>query len=98
MDQGEVGLFDNEDLNLTLLMEECAEVIQVCSKLKRFGWDDCYPDGGVSNKTRLEQELGDLSAIIHILTSNSDISAYNTYLNREKKLHKLKKYYRRLEG
>lgn len=89
--------FNDNDLNLTLLMEECAEVIHICSKIKRFGLEDCHPEGDVTNKTRLEQELGDIAAITHIVTRTSGLSAWEMHTFREKKLEKLKKYYRRLE-
>ena len=46
---------------LTILSEECAEVIQANSKLIRFGpYDE-------DNKAELEKELGDVMAMIMIL-------------------------------
>ena len=50
---------DTEHEALTVLMEECGEVIQECSKIIRFGAD----------YTRLNKELGDLFALIQILDS-----------------------------
>ena len=46
---------------LTILSEECAEVVQANSKLIRFGVDN------EENKDHLEQELGDIMAMICIL-------------------------------
>ena len=73
---------------LTILSEECAEVIQASSKLIRFGpYDE-------DNVAELEKELGDIMAMILILD-------YYGYVSREKitdnvihKLTKLKKYSR----
>lgn len=44
---------------LTILMEECAEVIQACTKIKRFGADD--------NVNALAKELGDLQCMINLV-------------------------------
>ena len=49
--------------NLVLLMEECAEVQQACTKILRFGWEGSYDDGE-SNITVLLQEIGDLLAVL----------------------------------
>lgn len=42
---------------LTILMEECAELIVECSKLKRFGYNDL---------TKFQKELGDLMAMVDL--------------------------------
>lgn len=51
---------------LTILLEECSEVIQVISKIFRFGMDNNYNDSP-TNKEKLQQELGDLLAMVEIL-------------------------------
>ena len=70
---------------LTVLQEECAEVIQEASKIKRFGH---LP----YNLTRFEKEIGDLWCMIELcheydLISYTAIEEYSQ-LKREK----LKKY------
>ena len=52
---------ENEKLHETLIItqEECAEVIQVISKIMRFGLDE--------NDHRLESELGDLLCMVDLL-------------------------------
>jgi NTP pyrophosphatase (non-canonical NTP hydrolase) len=71
---------------LTILSEECAEVIQANSKLIRFGpYDDV-------NVGELEKELGDLVAVIMILEYYGYIKFENIHNNIEPKLQKLKKY------
>lgn len=57
---------------LTVLMEECAEVIQEASKIIRFGRDNEY--NGETAVQRLEKELGDLQCMIDLLHANDMIS------------------------
>jgi NTP pyrophosphatase (non-canonical NTP hydrolase) len=47
---------------LGLLQEECAEVIQIISKIRRFGADSSnpYDSSGKNNKTLLNDEVGDV--------------------------------------
>lgn len=50
---------------LLILAEECAEVVQAVSKIMRFGIDSSW--NGKTTRQDLEQELGDLQAMISIL-------------------------------
>ena len=71
---------------LTILSEECAEVVQANSKLIRFGpYDD-------QNIIELEKELGDVMAVVMILDYYGYVSLDNIQKNIEPKLQKLKKY------
>jgi|TARA_B110000914_G_C15461588_1_gene446166 NTP pyrophosphatase (non-canonical NTP hydrolase) len=71
---------------LTILSEECAEVIQANSKLIRFGpYDE-------DNIKELEQELGDVMAMVMILDYYGYVSLTNIQQQIEPKLKKLKKY------
>ena len=71
---------------LTILSEECAEVIQADSKLIRFG---PYDEGNVAE---LEKELGDVMAMILILDYYGYVKLDNIKEQIEPKLQKLKKY------
>lgn len=51
---------------LGILQEECAEVIVEVSKIRRFGMDNMHKDG-TTHRTKLENELGDVLAMIDIL-------------------------------
>ena len=54
---------------LGLLQEECAEVIQIVSKIRRFGLESVNPyDPTHNNRTLLEHEIGDVRLIIQLLT------------------------------
>lgn len=55
------------DEALLILSEECAEVVQAISKCQRFGIDNYKPGKPKSNRAHLEDELGDLLAMITIL-------------------------------
>ena len=71
---------DTEHEALTILMEECGEVIQECSKIIRFGAD----------YTRLNKELGDLFALIEILDGFGVLNQAEITEQIEKKKEKLK--------
>jgi|TARA_B110000914_G_scaffold112312_1_gene98300 NTP pyrophosphatase (non-canonical NTP hydrolase) len=71
---------------LTILSEECAEVIQANSKLIRFGpYDE-------ENVDELEKELGDVVAMMLVLDYYGYIKLDNVQSNVKPKLQKLKKY------
>jgi NTP pyrophosphatase (non-canonical NTP hydrolase) len=63
---------------LDILQEECAEVIQSISKIRRFGIDNSYKDGG-TQREHLVQELGDVTLLIELLRAHNVFS--------EKELH-----------
>jgi NTP pyrophosphatase (non-canonical NTP hydrolase) len=50
---------------LLICQEECAEVTQAISKVMRFGLDSRWNDR--TNQERLEEEIGDLMAMVEIL-------------------------------
>jgi NTP pyrophosphatase (non-canonical NTP hydrolase) len=56
---------------LTILQEECAEVIVEVSKCFRFGPDQMMEGVDVTNMQRLQKELGDLQAMIELLVDNN---------------------------
>ena len=68
---------------MIILAEECAEVIQECSKLIRFNNED---------RSNLEKEIGDVAAML-MLASMHDVIDLNAVAKRvPEKLKKLKKY------
>lgn len=52
---------------LDILQEECAEVIVEVSKCRRFGIDSVHYRTGELHRTMLEQEIGDVLALVDIL-------------------------------
>lgn len=88
--------FDNINYNLNLLQEECNEVGAMASKILRFGLMSYnpYDPEQKRNYQLLEQELGDVLALIDILIEN-DIGITPEGLQEAKlrKLAKLPKFY-----
>ena len=77
---------------LDILQEECAEVIQAVSKISRFGLDNLKPGKPKTNREHLEEELGDLIAMIDILTRNGIVDSANIEMAATAKIEKLKQW------
>jgi len=75
---------------MDILQEECAEVIQAVSKISRFGLDNLKPGKPKTNREHLEEELGDLYAMIEILQELDVVSWTNIELAAGAKREKLK--------
>lgn len=72
---------------LSITQEECAEVIQAISKVFRFGIDTVWK--GESNREHLEEELGDVLAMIHLLELSGVVNEENVMKFAERKMGKL---------
>ena len=77
---------------MDILQEECAEVIQAVSKISRFGIDNFKPGKPKTNRDHLEEELGDMLAMIDILLEKKLISLDNLEIAKSAKIEKLKKW------
>ena len=75
-------LLNRKEECLVILMEECGEVIQECSKILRFGNDT----------SKLQKELGDLLCMIELTANHLKISEETMEESYEEKREKLKKY------
>lgn len=66
---------------LVLLMEECAEVIQIASKVLRHGYESHHPHGGPTNRAELEKEMGDVrySMIMLCVAGDTNKSQIHQY-------------------
>jgi NTP pyrophosphatase (non-canonical NTP hydrolase) len=80
----------NEVMDIT--QEECAEVIQAISKIRRFGMDNAKPGTEYSNREHLEEELGDVLAMVDILLINQVVNWGNLHKAKRAKIEKLKKW------
>lgn len=58
---------------LTMFIEECAEVIQAVTKVKRFGVDTTNSGSGEKNGSALTMELADLLAVIRLAEAHGAI-------------------------
>lgn len=77
---------------MNILSEECAEVIQAVSKCHRFGLDNYKPGKPKTNCEHLEEELGDLLAMIDILIEMDVITETSVMQAKVAKIEKLKKW------
>ena len=77
---------------MNILGEECAEVIQAISKCNRFGLNNFKPGKPKTNLQHLEEELGDLLAMIDILHEMDVVSWNNLEAAKAAKIEKLKKW------
>jgi NTP pyrophosphatase (non-canonical NTP hydrolase) len=77
---------------MDIAQEECAEVIQAISKIRRFGIDNAKPGTEYTNRQHLEEELGDVLAMIDILMINEVVSWANLHRAKRAKIEKLKKW------
>ena len=84
---------------MMILQEECAEVIQIISKIYRFGFDSRWPDEtSPNNREKMTEEIGDLLAMVDILVENCIISDTELNKARKNKKQKLKKWSRIYES
>jgi NTP pyrophosphatase (non-canonical NTP hydrolase) len=78
---------------LTILQEECAEVIVEVSKCFRFGPDQMMAGLDVTNMQRLQKELGDLQAMIELLVDNKvGVTTQGIKEAKKAKFEKLKQW------
>ena len=83
---------DGNNEVMDILQEECAEVIQAVSKIRRFGIDNAKPGTEYNNREHLEEELGDMLAMIDILMINDVVSWSKLHIAKRAKIEKLKKW------
>jgi NTP pyrophosphatase (non-canonical NTP hydrolase) len=85
----------NEDTReiILILSEECAEVAKEVSKIMRFGPDQIKPGKDKTNIQVLQEELGDLLAMIELLTDkNIGVTTEGLELAKKAKFEKLKQW------
>ena len=76
---------------LTILQEECAEVIQNVSKIKRFGLNEAYT-GQETNRIRLEKEVGDVLAMVDFLIQEGVLEQVGLIQSKINKINKLRDF------
>jgi len=75
---------------LYLQAEECAETVQRCTKILRFGLR-INPWTGEHNRETLERELGDILAVARLLQAYNVISLDTVAKYSEEKIEALRK-------
>lgn len=87
-----------EHERLALLMEECAEVVQVIGKILRHGYGSCHPDGGPTNRELLAQELGDVWVARDYLLAAQDVREDHVRQFATAKAQRVSRYLHHQEG
>jgi len=85
----------NEDTReiILILSEECAEVAKEVSKIMRFGPDQVKPGKDKTNIEVLQEELGDLLAMIELLVDkNIGVTTEGLEVAKKAKFEKLKQW------
>ena len=78
---------------LLILQEECAEVSQAISKCFRFGPDQLKPGKEFTNINMLEEEIGDLFAMVELLVdAKVGVTDQGIFEAKMKKFEKLKQW------
>lgn len=72
-----------------ILQEECGELITSISKVRRFGIDNSYKDGG-SQREHLTQEAGDVLLMIDLLVERGILDREQLEAAKHRKSEKLK--------
>lgn len=69
-------LTDAERERLALLMEECAEVLQIGGKILRHGYSSFNPtiEDSATNREDLVRELGHVKCAMRLMANNKDIN------------------------
>ena len=76
---------------MDILQEECSEVIQCVSKVRRFGIDNSHKSGKTQRET-LVQEIGDVLCMVELLTERGVIDAPSVQAAIRAKREKLKQW------
>ena len=74
---------------LDILQEECGELVTAVSKVRRFGMDNSYKDGG-TQREHLTQEAGDVMLMIYLLVENGVFTTEELQQASARKAEKLK--------
>jgi NTP pyrophosphatase (non-canonical NTP hydrolase) len=90
-------MLNKEEYLLTLITEECGEVIQCVTKALRFGLQDVKPDQPLNNAERLVEELRDLAVILDLLRESSRpfreaMAEYEDKIKRGEKAQRVSQY------
>lgn len=77
---------------LDITQEECAEVVVAVSKISRFGIDNFKPGKPKTNREHLEEEVGDLLAMVDLMIEHKIIDINSVDVARAAKKDKLKQW------
>jgi NTP pyrophosphatase (non-canonical NTP hydrolase) len=73
---------------MDILQEECGELITSVSKVRRFGLDNSYKEGG-TQRDHLTQEAGDVMLMIELLVAHNVFTDEELQQAKKRKADKL---------
>lgn len=85
-----MNINDKQNEIMNIAQEECAEVIQAISKIRRFGLMTSH--NGETNKEHLEEETGDLMCMLQLLEEFGLVDWTRVSLYAQNKRRKLQKW------
>ena len=77
---------------LALLLEEMGEAQQIIGKILRHGYESTHPDGGLTNRSLLSKEMGDVEAALNMMIEANDLNGTDIARFRSDKRHNVRKY------
>ena len=79
---------------LVILIEECSEVQHIACKILRHGYHSHNPrkPSAGSNRSMLEEELGDLFWAVRLMSNNEDVHRANIQCRQDEAWDKKAKY------
>ncbi len=88
------GLSPAEVERIAILAEECGEVVQICGKILRHGWESCSPFDSRCrpNSVLLERELGSVRATMDLMFNAGDVRRIDVQTWREMRSRVLRKW------
>jgi len=94
------GLSEAEQERLSILAEECGEVVQIVGKILRHGYESFNPDDTfkTTNRSLLTKEIGDVAFITSFMVANGDIKSSTIEARIREKGKKIKQYFHHQEN
>ncbi len=89
------GLDDAQKERLAILAGECAEVIEIITKIERHGYENYHPSNRrVTNRQLLQKELGHLLNAFDLMLSSEDVDILAIHGERERKSKEIRQWLR----
>lgn len=86
------NLTPKEHEALTILFEECSEVIQIIGKINRHGLESYHPKSGDSNRVELIKEIGDVFAAVELVVREGIVIQHQIDAARQDKISRYRQH------
>ncbi len=81
-----------EHERLSILIEECGEVIQAIGKIMKHGYNSTHPETSVTNRDTLETEISHVLFAVNYMMDRGDIDAVKIATHHLEKKEAIKPY------